>query len=86
MKTFLLSVAVVIGSTVAASACDPMYKKVICEETVYVTVVRKVPYAKEVVRYDECGKAYCVTVIAFKEVTVKVARVVEVVKYAKVSG
>ena len=86
MKTFLLAMAAVLVSAVAASACDPVYKKVVCQETVFVIVVRKVPYAKEVVRYDECGKAYCVTVIAFKEVTVKVARVVEVVKYAKVSG
>ena len=86
MKTFLLAMTAVIGSTVAASACDPVYKKVVCQETVFVTVVKKVPFEKEVIRYDECGKPYCVTVIAFTEVAVKVAKVVEVVKFVKVSG
>ena len=86
MKTFLLAMAAVLVSAVAASACDPVYKKVVCQETVIVTVVKKVPYVKEVVRYDECGKPVCVTVIVFKEVAVKVAKAVEVVMYVKVSG
>lgn len=86
MKKFLLVMTAVIGSTLTASACDPVYKKVVCQETVFVTVVRKVPFEKQVIRYDECGKPVCVTVIAFKEVAVKVAQVVEVVKYVKVSG
>ena len=48
--------------------------------------MKKVPFEKEVIRYDECGKPYCVTMIAFQEVAVKVAKVVEVVKHVKVSG
>ena len=86
MKTFLLSVAVVFGSVAAASACDPVYKKVVCTETVYVTLVRSVPHKKVVTKYDECGKPYCVTVTYYKDVAVVVAKTVEVVKYVKVSS
>lgn len=86
MKTILLAMTAVLVSTVAASACDPVYKKVVCYETVFVIVVKTVPFEKEVIRYDECGKPVCVTVIAYKEVAVKVAKVVEVVKYVKASG
>jgi len=86
MKTFLLAMAVVFGAVAAAAACDPVFKRVVCTETVFVTVVKTVPYLKEVTKYDECGKPYCVTVIAFKDVAVKVAKVVEVVKFVKVSG
>ena len=75
-----------IGSAVAVSACDPVYKKVVCTETVYVTLVRSVPYKKLVTKYDECGKPYCVTVTYYKDVAVVVAKTVEVVKYVKVSG
>lgn len=86
MKKFLLSLMAVCGSVAAASACDPVYKKVVSYETVYVTVVKKVPVEKEVIKHDECGKPVCVTVIAFKDVAVKVAKTVEVVKLVKVSG
>ncbi len=86
MKTFLLSMAVVFGSVAAAAACDPVYKKVVVTETVFVTVVKTVPFMKEVTKYDECGKPYCVTVVAFKNVAVTVAKTVEVLKFVKVSG
>jgi len=86
MKKFLLSMAVVFGSVAAASACDPVYKKVVCYETVFVKVVKTVPYKKEVTKYDECGKPYCVTVTCYKDVAVTVAKTVEVVKYVKISG
>jgi len=86
VKTFLLSVAVVFGSVAAASACDPVYKKVVCTEMVFVTVVKSVPYKKEVIKYDECGKPYCATVTCYKDVAVRVVKTVEVVKYIKVCG
>lgn len=86
MKRFLLTVALVVGSTVTASACDPVYKKVLCEKTVYVSVTKSVPYEKEVTKYDKCGKPYCVTVTCYKDVTVKVPKTVTVVKYVKVCG
>ena len=58
----------------------------VCYETVFVKVVKTVPYKKEVTKYDECGKPYCVTVTCYKDVAVTVAKTVEVVKYVKISG
>jgi hypothetical protein len=84
MKRFLLTLALVVGSTVALSACEPGYKKVICHETVYVTVTKSLPYQKEVTKYDHCGKPYCVTVTCYKDIVVKVPKTVTVVKYVKV--
>ena len=84
MKKLLLAVVAVVGSMAAVSACEPVYKKVVCTRTVYVEVTKSVPYTKTVTKYDNCGKPYCVKVVCYKDVTVTVPRTITVVKYVKV--
>lgn len=59
------------------------YKKVVYTETVYVKQTKTVPYQVEIVKYDHCGKPYCVTETRYKDITVTVPKVVEKVKYVK---
>jgi hypothetical protein len=73
-----------------AAACyppaPPVYKKVVTYKTVEEQVVTKVPYQKKVVKYDECGKPYCVYVTCYKEVVETVCKQVPVVTWVKVCG
>ena len=84
MKSMFLAMVLAIGTASVVSACDPVYKKVVCYETVYVKVTKTVPYTKSMTRYDHCGKPYCVDVTCYKDVCVKVPKTVAVVKYVKV--
>src|SRR5436190_1818589 len=80
----LAAVAVVAGGlagTVTAGDCGPVYKKVVCYQTVVSTETREVPYEKVVTKYDHCGKPYCVTVTCYQTVEVTVTKQVPVVKY-----
>ena len=93
-----VAAALVLAGAVAgtAGAGDyanrPGYKAVTTYETVcvtvYVDVVKSVPYEKTVTKYDHCNKPYCVTITCYKDVTVqvakKVAKQVAVVKWVKV--
>jgi hypothetical protein len=89
MRRLLFQIAAVgflaLGAAGAASACDdcPVYKKVVCYQTVVSTEVQKVPYLKEVVQYDDCGKPYCSYEVCYKQVEVAVTRQVPVVRYVK---
>ena len=86
MKKLVAAAVVAVAAAGTASASDyankPGYKAVTSYETVYETVwvteyvdvVKSVPYQKEVTKYDHCGKPYCVTVTAYKNVTERVAK------------
>ena len=72
-----------------AVAYDPpapvsVYKKVATYKAVKEAVIVKVPFEKEVIRHDECGKPYCVTVVCYREVTEYVSKTVPVVNWVKV--
>jgi hypothetical protein len=86
MKKLVAAAVVAVAAAGTATAGDyankPGYKAVTTYETVYetvwvteyVNVVKSVPYQKEITKYDHCGKPYCVTVTAYKDVTVQVAK------------
>jgi hypothetical protein len=73
------------GGTAQASSydCAPVYKKVVCYQTVTTYETRCEPYKVCVVRYDHCGNAYSVTETRYREVKVPVQKQVAVVKYVK---
>ena len=70
----------------AGEPCPPActYKKVVTYKVVEEQVVTKVPYQKKVVKYDECGKGYCVYETCYKEVVETVCKKVPVVTWVKV--
>ena len=96
MKKLVAAVVVAAGLAGTATAGDygykPGYKAVTTYEIVWVTqyvdVVKSVPYEKTITKYDHCNKPYCVTITAYRDVTVqvakKVAKQVAVVKWVKV--
>jgi hypothetical protein len=88
MKKLVAAAVVAIATTGSVSASDyankPGYKAVTVWVTQYVDVVKSVPYEKTITKYDHCGKPYHVTVTAYRDVTVQVAKKVAVTKWVKV--
>ena len=96
MKKMVAAAVVAMGLAGTATAGDyghkPGYKAVTVHETVWVTVyvdvVKSVPYEKTITKYDHCNKPYQVTITAYRDVTVQVAKKVTkqvaVVKWVKV--
>ena len=82
----MLALAVVAGCGAAgtASACEPVYQKVVCFQTVICYETKKVPYLRALTAYDHCGKPYPTYEVCYKEVKVAVTRKVPVVKYVLV--
>ena len=58
-------------------------KQVVSYETVAGSEVVKVPYTREVVKYDRCGTPYRDTEVCYKSVEVPTTKKVPVVKYVK---
>jgi hypothetical protein len=86
-----LAIATVLGfagfastaSTATASDCC-RWEKVVTYKTVHDTVWVSVPYQKEVIRYDHCGKAYCTYETCYRQVSKTVCRQVPCVNWVKV--
>lgn len=72
------------GSGPAFAAGVPAgYTQVTVTATVVTYETRLVPYAKEVTRYDHCGKPYTVCVTAYKEIEIAVKKTVTYTKWVK---
>ena len=86
MKRMAAAMVVTAGLAGTASATEhrPGYKAVTVYETVYVDVVKSVPYEKTITKYDHCGKPYHVTITCYKDVTVQVAKKITVTKWVKI--
>jgi hypothetical protein len=84
----LADLVVCLGLAIPARACEPAacctYKTVTCYETVTVMETRTEPYTRTVKMYDDCGRAYCVTRVCYREVEVPATKVVAVNKRVKV--
>lgn len=87
LMTAILAAMIHLGSMCGfASASEDCctYKKVVCEETITIEVIKEVSYTKEVVKYDYCGKPYTVCVTCYQEVKVPAKKTITVVKWVKV--
>ena len=86
IKAMAVAMVVAAGLAGTASASDYKagYKAVTTYETVYVDVVKSVPFEKTITKYDHCGKPYCVTITCYKDITVQVAKQVCVTKWVKI--
>jgi hypothetical protein len=70
-----------------AAACDPpavVYKKVVTYKTVEERVVTKVPYKKDVLKYDHYGKPYRTHEVYYTQVIEVVYRTAPVATWVKV--
>lgn len=90
MTKLLLAVVLgtmgLVGVPAAVQASEPCYtyKLVTCYETVTEWVCKEVPCTKTVVKYDHCGKPYCVNVTYTKVIEVPVTKTIAVTKWVKV--